>query len=62
MDDGMQEYSSNVDCIEDAAIEKMRDLEKEMGQTLKKMMKDVEKERRRTTMKMKDLVMDFRKE
>eukprot|EP00973_Karenia_brevis_P040790 5646338-Karenia_brevis.AAC.1 len=62
MDDGMKEYSSNVDSIEDAAVDKMRDLEEEMCQTLKKMLKDVEKERRRSMMKMNDVVMDFRKE
>eukprot|EP00973_Karenia_brevis_P014992 2046292-Karenia_brevis.AAC.1 len=62
MDGGMKDYSSNVDSIEDAAVEKSKDLEEEMGQTMTKMMKDLEKGRRRSMQKMKDWVMDFRKE
>eukprot|EP00973_Karenia_brevis_P075533 10491892-Karenia_brevis.AAC.1 len=62
MDDAMNDYISNADKIKDGAVEKMRDLEEEMGQTLKKMVKDVEKEKRWSMQTMKDLVKDFRKE
>eukprot|EP00973_Karenia_brevis_P078135 10850865-Karenia_brevis.AAC.1 len=62
MDDSRKDYSGNVDNIEEATAEKLKDLEEEMSQTMKKMMKDTEKERRISMQKMKDLVLDFRKE
>eukprot|EP00973_Karenia_brevis_P084580 11737561-Karenia_brevis.AAC.1 len=40
----------------------MRDLEEEMGQTLKKMMRDIEKERRKAVTRMKDTAQYCRKE
>eukprot|EP00973_Karenia_brevis_P039594 5467517-Karenia_brevis.AAC.1 len=40
----------------------MKDLEEEMGQTLKKMMKDIEKERRKAEERMKDTAQDLRRE
>eukprot|EP00973_Karenia_brevis_P069568 9672333-Karenia_brevis.AAC.1 len=58
----MKEYADQVDEIEDAAVDKMRDLEEEMGQTLKKMRKDLERERIRSMSRMKDIMMDFRSE
>eukprot|EP00973_Karenia_brevis_P017939 2465391-Karenia_brevis.AAC.1 len=62
MDDAMKDFSSNVDKIEDGAVDKMRDLEEEMSHTVKKMIKDVEREKRLSMTRMKELVQDFTKE
>eukprot|EP00973_Karenia_brevis_P079300 11004499-Karenia_brevis.AAC.1 len=40
----------------------MRDLEEEMGQTVKKMVKEVEREKRLSMTRVKELVKDFTKE
>eukprot|EP00973_Karenia_brevis_P001288 175891-Karenia_brevis.AAC.1 len=40
----------------------MRDLEEEIGQTVKKMVKDVEREKRLSMTRVKELVNDFTKE
>eukprot|EP00973_Karenia_brevis_P006399 870302-Karenia_brevis.AAC.1 len=62
MDDARKDFRTNVDKVEEGAVDKMRDLEEEMGQTVKKMVKDVEKEKRLSMQRMKELVKDFSKE
>eukprot|EP00973_Karenia_brevis_P038992 5383466-Karenia_brevis.AAC.1 len=62
MEDAMKACSSNVDKIEDGAVYKTRELEEEMGQTVKKVVKDVAREKRLSMTRMKELVKDFTKE
>eukprot|EP00973_Karenia_brevis_P010349 1403940-Karenia_brevis.AAC.1 len=57
----MKEYADEVDKIEDGCVERMRDLQEEMGQNLQEMRKDLEKERRSIT-RMKDNIEDFGRE
>eukprot|EP00973_Karenia_brevis_P055001 7647083-Karenia_brevis.AAC.1 len=58
----MKDFSSNVDRIEHGAVDHMRDLQQEIGQTVKKMARDVEREKRLSMTRMKELVKDFTKE
>eukprot|EP00973_Karenia_brevis_P048997 6795117-Karenia_brevis.AAC.1 len=62
MDDNMKQYSGSVDSIEEKTVDRLRDLEEEMGQTMKNMVKDLERERRISMDKMTNLVLQFRKE
>eukprot|EP00973_Karenia_brevis_P071155 9886617-Karenia_brevis.AAC.1 len=62
LESDMKEYADQVDRIEDAAVDRMRDLEEEIGMTLKKMRKDLERERIRFMSRVKDAMMDFRNE
>eukprot|EP00973_Karenia_brevis_P023144 3187290-Karenia_brevis.AAC.1 len=62
LEEGTDEYMKEVNSIEDAVNDKIKDLEMEFSETFSKMKKDMEKQRRLSTMKMKDTVLDVRKQ
>eukprot|EP00973_Karenia_brevis_P060466 8411170-Karenia_brevis.AAC.1 len=61
MGDALKDFSTSVDRLEDDAMERVKDLEEEISQTVRKMVKEVDREKRLSMTRVKELVADFTK-